>query len=147
MHALMHANARPAPLSGCHKPPYLAQIGGRMAEDGADMDALMRRMDALQTQIDAADGWELERQLERATEALRCPPGARRGAAGAVPPAPAARCWAARAGRGSSLCAGVLRRTAKRKLPRRIATAYRDCYAVLRWPETVWCCAACVRGD
>ncbi len=47
-----------------------------MAEDGADMDALMRRMDALQTQIDAADGWELERQLERATEALRCPPGA-----------------------------------------------------------------------
>jgi hypothetical protein len=59
------------PLTGCP-----AQIGGRMAEDGADMDALMRRMDALQTQIDAADGWELERQLERATEALRCPPGA-----------------------------------------------------------------------
>ena len=51
------------------------QIGTRMAEDGADMDSLMKRMDALQTQIDAANGWELERQLERATEALRCPPG------------------------------------------------------------------------
>ena len=47
-----------------------------MAEDGADMDSLMKRMDALQTEIDAANGWELERQLERATEALRCPPGA-----------------------------------------------------------------------
>ena len=40
------------------------------------MDGLMKRMDALQTEIDAANGWELERQLERATEALRCPPGA-----------------------------------------------------------------------
>lgn len=46
-----------------------------MAEDGADMDGLMKRMDVLQTEIDAANGWELERQLERATEALRCPPG------------------------------------------------------------------------
>lgn len=55
------------------------QIGGRMAEEGADVEALMKRMDALQTQIDAANGWELERQLERATEALRCPPGPQHG--------------------------------------------------------------------
>ena len=46
-----------------------------MAEPGADMDALMNKMDRLQTQIEAADGWELERQLERAMDALRCPPG------------------------------------------------------------------------
>ena len=46
-----------------------------MAESGADMDALMTKMDRLQTQIEAADGWELERQLERAMDALRCPPG------------------------------------------------------------------------
>ncbi len=46
-----------------------------MAEPGADMDALMTKMDRLQTQIEAADGWELERQLERAMDALRCPPG------------------------------------------------------------------------
>ena len=39
------------------------------------MDALMTKMDRLQTQIEAADGWELERQLERAMDALRCPPG------------------------------------------------------------------------
>ncbi len=46
-----------------------------MAEPGADVDALMGRMDRLQAEIDAANGWELERQIERATEALRCPPG------------------------------------------------------------------------
>jgi len=46
-----------------------------MAEPGANMDALMTKMDRLQTQIEAADGWELERQLERAMDALRCPPG------------------------------------------------------------------------
>lgn len=46
-----------------------------MAEPGADVDALMARMDRLQSEIDAANGWEQERQLERATDALRCPPG------------------------------------------------------------------------
>jgi hypothetical protein len=46
-----------------------------MAEPEADYDALMARMDALQTQIDAGNGWELERQLQQATHALRCPPG------------------------------------------------------------------------
>ena len=46
-----------------------------MAEDGADVEALMTRMDRLQAQIDAGEGWELERQLQRATDALRCPPG------------------------------------------------------------------------
>ena len=51
------------------------QVSEQMAEPGADMDALMTRMDRLQTQIEAADGWELERQLERAMDALRCPPG------------------------------------------------------------------------
>ena len=49
-----------------------------MAEDGADVDALMGRMDRLQSQIDAGEGWELERQLQRATDALRCPPGTHR---------------------------------------------------------------------
>lgn len=51
------------------------QVSEKMAEPDADMDALMTRMDTLQTQIEAADGWELERQLERAMDALRCPPG------------------------------------------------------------------------
>lgn len=47
-----------------------------MGEAGADVEKLMARMDLLQTAIDAANGWELERQLQRATDALRCPPGA-----------------------------------------------------------------------
>ena len=47
-----------------------------LAEEGADADKLMARMDELQTRIDAANGWEIERTLQRATDALRCPPGA-----------------------------------------------------------------------
>ena len=51
------------------------QVSAGLAEDGADVDKLMARMDELQTQIDAANGWEIERTLQRATDALRCPPG------------------------------------------------------------------------
>ncbi|WP_058235445.1 energy-dependent translational throttle protein EttA [Devriesea agamarum] len=51
------------------------QIGEEMAEEGADFDALMNEMGKLQTDIDAADGWDLDSQLEQAMDALRCPPG------------------------------------------------------------------------
>ena len=47
----------------------------KMAEGGDDFEALMSRMDKLQAAIDAIEGWELERQLNRAMDALRCPPG------------------------------------------------------------------------
>lgn len=47
----------------------------KMAEGGDDYDALLSKMDKLQTAIDAIEGWELDRQLERAMQALRCPPG------------------------------------------------------------------------
>ena len=67
--------------------PHAPQVSTAMAEDGADVDALMARMDRLQSQIDAGEGWELERQLQRATDALRCPPGARRA------PSSPARVW------------------------------------------------------
>lgn len=43
--------------------------------EGGDMDSLMGRMDRLQTELDAIDGWEIDRQLDRAMDALRCPPG------------------------------------------------------------------------
>lgn len=46
----------------------------KMAE-GGDVDALMTEMDRLQTELDAVDGWEIDRQLNRAMDALRCPPG------------------------------------------------------------------------
>ncbi len=42
--------------------------------EDADFDALMEEMGTLQEQIDAADGWTLDNQLEIAREALRCPP-------------------------------------------------------------------------
>jgi ATP-binding cassette ChvD family protein len=50
-------------------------IGEEMAEPDADFDALMVEMGKLQTEIDAANGWDLDSQLEQAMDALRCPPG------------------------------------------------------------------------
>ena len=50
-------------------------IGLAMAEPDADFDALMTEMGELQEQIDAADGWEIDRTVQMAKEALRCPPG------------------------------------------------------------------------
>ena len=50
-------------------------IGEEMAEEGADFDALMAEMGTLQGDIDAANGWDLDSQLEQAMDALRCPPG------------------------------------------------------------------------
>lgn len=51
------------------------QIGLEMAEPDADFDALMDEMGKLQTEIDAANAWDLDSQLEQAMDALRCPPG------------------------------------------------------------------------
>ncbi|MEJ5915231.1 energy-dependent translational throttle protein EttA [Pseudokineococcus sp. 1T1Z-3] len=50
-------------------------IGLEMAEPDADFDALMSEMGALQEEIDTADAWDLDSQLEQAMDALRCPPG------------------------------------------------------------------------
>ncbi len=50
-------------------------IGVAMAEPDADFDALMTEMGELQEKIDAVDGWEIDRTVEIAMDALRCPPG------------------------------------------------------------------------
>jgi ATP-binding cassette ChvD family protein len=50
-------------------------IGLEMAEEGADFDKLMAEMGDLQEKIDAAEGWELDRTIDIALDALRCPPG------------------------------------------------------------------------
>ena len=42
--------------------------------DDAKMDALLAEQAQLQETIDAADGWDLDRQIEIALDALRCPP-------------------------------------------------------------------------
>jgi ATP-binding cassette ChvD family protein len=49
-------------------------IGGEMGNPDADMDSLMAEMGDLQTKIDAVDGWNMERTIEMAMDALRCPP-------------------------------------------------------------------------
>ncbi|HRI76223.1 MAG TPA: energy-dependent translational throttle protein EttA [Alphaproteobacteria bacterium] len=49
-------------------------ISAKFAEEDADFDALMARQAELQEIIDAADGWNLERTIEIAMDALRCPP-------------------------------------------------------------------------
>jgi energy-dependent translational throttle protein EttA len=50
-------------------------VSSAMAAPDADVDSLMKKMDTLQTKLDACGGWELDRMLARATDALRCPPG------------------------------------------------------------------------
>jgi ATP-binding cassette ChvD family protein len=52
-----------------------AAIGLEMAEPDADFDALLAEMGTLQEDIDAADAWDLDSQLEQAMSALRTPPG------------------------------------------------------------------------
>ena len=49
-------------------------ISAQMADPDADFDALMEEMGVLQGEIDAADAWDLDSQLEQAMDALRCPP-------------------------------------------------------------------------
>ncbi|MBU1251588.1 MAG: energy-dependent translational throttle protein EttA [Actinobacteria bacterium] len=51
------------------------EISLAMADPEADFDALMAEMGTLQEEIDAANGWDLDSQLEQAMDALRCPPG------------------------------------------------------------------------
>jgi ATP-binding cassette ChvD family protein len=50
------------------------EISQQLAEPDADFDALLAEMGTLQEQIDAADAWDLDSQLEQAMDALRCPP-------------------------------------------------------------------------
>jgi energy-dependent translational throttle protein EttA len=53
------------------------EVSARFAEELTDdqMNALLEEQGKLQDKIDAAQGWELERRLEIAMDALRCPPG------------------------------------------------------------------------
>ena len=48
-------------------------IGAEMCDPDADFDALMEEMGALQNDIDAANGWDLDSQLSQAMDALQCP--------------------------------------------------------------------------
>jgi ATP-binding cassette ChvD family protein len=50
------------------------EISDEMAHPDADYDALLTEMGKLQEDIDHADAWDLDSQLEQAMDALRCPP-------------------------------------------------------------------------
>lgn len=49
-------------------------IGEKFADPDADMDKLIEKQGELQEKIEAIDGWEVERKVEMAMDALRCPP-------------------------------------------------------------------------
>lgn len=53
------------------------QLSQRMCEDISpeEMEKLIDRQGTIQEKIEAADGWEIDQKLERAMDALRCPPG------------------------------------------------------------------------
>jgi energy-dependent translational throttle protein EttA len=50
------------------------EVSAGFADPDADMDALMAEQAELQEKIDAVGGWELQRTLDIAMDALRCPP-------------------------------------------------------------------------
>lgn len=50
------------------------EISALMADPDADFDSLLAEMGVLQEEIDTADGWDLDSQLEQAMDALRTPP-------------------------------------------------------------------------
>jgi sulfate-transporting ATPase len=51
------------------------EVSAKFGDPDADMDGLMAEQAELQERIDAVNGWELQRTLDIAMDALRCPPG------------------------------------------------------------------------
>ncbi len=50
------------------------EINMSFAEPDADFDKLLARQAELQDKLDAADAWNIDQRLDRAMDALRCPP-------------------------------------------------------------------------
>lgn len=50
------------------------EINEKFADPDADFDKLMARQAEVQEKLDATNAWELDNRLERAMDALRCPP-------------------------------------------------------------------------
>ncbi|MCB2411955.1 energy-dependent translational throttle protein EttA [Demequina sp. TTPB684] len=50
------------------------EISEEMANPDADYDTLLAEMGTLQEELDHADAWDLDSQLEQAMDALQCPP-------------------------------------------------------------------------
>lgn len=50
------------------------KVNEAFADPDADFDALLARQAELQDELDAADAWNIDSKLERAMDALQCPP-------------------------------------------------------------------------
>ncbi len=50
------------------------QINEAFGEPDADFDKLLERQGEVQEKLDTLDAWDLDNKLERAMDALRCPP-------------------------------------------------------------------------
>ena len=50
-------------------------VSNAMADPDADFDTLLAKQAELQEKIDHADAWDVQRKVEIAMDALRCPPG------------------------------------------------------------------------
>lgn len=50
------------------------QINEAFGDADADFDKLLERQGEVQERLDALDAWDLDSKLERAMDALRCPP-------------------------------------------------------------------------
>ncbi len=50
------------------------EINAAFAEPDADFDKLLARQAELQDKLDASDAWNIDQKLDRAMDALRCPP-------------------------------------------------------------------------
>ena len=59
---------------GDHARPASRRSSNAFSEPDADMDKLIAEQAELQEKIDAGNGWDLDRQVEIAMDALRCPP-------------------------------------------------------------------------
>ena len=57
------------------------EVSNAFSEPDADMDKLIAEQAELQEKIDAGNGWDLDRTVEIAMDALRCPPSRRDGRA------------------------------------------------------------------
>jgi ATP-binding cassette ChvD family protein len=51
------------------------EINAKFADPDVDMDALLAEQAQVQDEIEAKNAWELDRTIEQAMDALRCPPG------------------------------------------------------------------------
>ena len=51
------------------------EVSAKFGDDDADLDALIEEQSRLQEELDKHDAWTLDRRLEIAMDALRCPPG------------------------------------------------------------------------